>query len=162
MGTIGNLWVGTSYTIAGYGAGTSQKSTLFVKGTTASIVRVVGTGATWSNSQSIFEINNSGAVSIGTSQSMSDSKLFIQSNTASTTIGRNVMLDLYNHSDDGVANVLYELAFSAKGQQSAGDPYNNGHRFGVISGYVHQWNNEYSAGGLIFSTRTSTGSSLTE
>ena len=162
IGTIGNLWVGSSYTIAGYGAGTSQKSTLFVKGTTASIMRVVGTGATWSNSQSIFEINNSGAVSIGSSQSMSGSKLFIQSSTSSTAIGSNVMLDLYNSSNDGISNMLSELAFSAKGQPSASDPYNNGHRFGVISGYVNQWNNEYSAGGLIFSTRTSTGSSLTE
>ena len=162
IGTIGNLWVGSSYTIAGYGVGASQKSTLFVKGTTASIMRVVGTGATWSNSQSIFEINNSGAVSVGTSQSMSGSKLFIQSNTASTTLGSNVMLDLYNSSDDGVVNVLSELAFSAKGQPFAGDPYNNSHRFAVISGYVNQWNNEYSGGGLIFSTRASTGSSLTE
>jgi hypothetical protein len=67
MGTIGNLWIGSSYVFAGYGSPASQQSTLFVKGTTASIMKVVGTGATWSNSQSIFEINNSGVVSIGTS-----------------------------------------------------------------------------------------------
>lgn len=162
IGTIGNLWVGSSYTIAGYGAGTSQKSTLFVKGTTASIMRVVGTGATWSNSQSIFEINNSGAVSIGSSQSMGGSKLFIQSSTSSTAIGSNVMLDLYNSSNDGISNMLSELAFSAKGQPSASDPYNNGHRYALISGYVNQWNNEYSGGGLILSTRATTGDSLTE
>jgi hypothetical protein len=67
MGTIGNLWIGSNLNFAGYGVMPSQKSTLFVKGTTSSIMKVVGTGATWSNSQSIFEINNNGAVSIGTS-----------------------------------------------------------------------------------------------
>jgi len=41
-------------------------STLFVKGTTSSIMKVVGTGATWSNSNSIFEINNNGIITIGT------------------------------------------------------------------------------------------------
>lgn len=162
IGTIGSLFVGSSYIIAGYGSPASQKSTLFVKGTTASIMRVVGTGATWSNSQSIFEINNSGAVSIGSSQSMSGSKLFIQSSTSSTAIGSNVMLDLYNSSNDGISNMLSELAFSAKGQPSASDPYNNGHRYALISGYINQWNNEYSGGGLILSTRATTGDSLTE
>ena len=162
IGTIGNLFVGSVFTIAGYGSPASQKSTLFVKGTTASIMRVVGTGATWSNSESIFEINNSGVVSIGSSQSMSGSKLFIQSSTSSTTIGSNVMLDLYNSSDAGVSNMLSELGFSAKGQPFASNPYNNEHRFAIISGYVNQFNNVTSGGGLIFSTRASTGSSLTE
>lgn len=66
MGTIGNLWVGSNYTFAGYGIVPSQKSTLFVKGTTSSIMKVVGTGATWSNSEPIFGINDNGCVSIGT------------------------------------------------------------------------------------------------
>jgi hypothetical protein len=64
IGTIGNLWVGSNYIFAGYGSPASQRSTLFVKGTTASIMRVVGTGATWSNSESIFEITDNG-VGIG-------------------------------------------------------------------------------------------------
>ena len=41
------------------------KSTLFVKGTTSSIVKVVGIGATWSDSVSIFLVEDSGKVSIG-------------------------------------------------------------------------------------------------
>ena len=64
IGTIGNLWIGSNYVFAGYGVPVSQQSTLFVKGTTSSIMKVVGTGATSSNSDSIFEINDSGVVSI--------------------------------------------------------------------------------------------------
>ena len=66
IGTIGNLWIGSNYTFAGYNPfSPTQQSTLFVKGTTASIMKVVGTGATWSNSASIFEILDSGNVGIG-------------------------------------------------------------------------------------------------
>jgi hypothetical protein len=158
MGTIGNLWIGSSYTIAGYGSPVSQQSTLFVKGTTSSIMKVVGIGATWSNSQSIFEINNSGAVSIGSSQSMSGSKLFIQSNTASTTIGSNVMLDLYNGQSTAVPNQVSELAFSA--DPGTLDPYNKGHRYAIISGYAVNWNNVNTGGGIKFSTRADTVTSL--
>ena len=161
IGTIGNLFVGSSKNYAGYGFPSSEKSTLFVKGTTASIVKVVGIGATSSISTSIFEIKDSGVVTIGDSNSTS-TKLFVSSATSSTTLGSNVMLDLYNSSDDGVVNMLSELAFSAKGQPFAGDPYNNGHRYALLSGYVNQYNNIYSGGGLIFSTRESTASSLTE
>jgi len=158
IGTIGNLFVGSNFAIAGYG-GASQQSTLFVKGTTASIMRVVGIGATWSNSQSIFEINNSGAVSIGTSQSMSDSKLFIQSSTSSTTIGSNVMLDLYN-GDTGTFDSISEIAFSQNGQPGASQPYNVGHRYALITGYAITGNNSTSIGGIKFSTRATTGVSL--
>ena len=63
MGTIRDLFVGANIAFIGYGI--RQQSTLFVKGTTASIMRVVGTGATWSNSESIFEIIDNG-VGIGT------------------------------------------------------------------------------------------------
>jgi len=63
MGTIRDLFVGANIAFIGYGI--RQQSTLFVKGTTASIMRVVGTGATWSNSESIFEITDNG-VGIGT------------------------------------------------------------------------------------------------
>jgi hypothetical protein len=303
IGTIGNLWVGSNYTFAGYGVIPSQQSTLFVKGTTSSIMKVVGIGATWSNSQSIFEINNNGAVSIGTSgasaslhikgtssvsgnsllvennsntqllkvvnngqiilgdgvagpggaqgvfivgqgnanyglnssnpnlltfivgstdasfisgiqgaslnhgnvrsgiyftnnasdivfrtgyvdqygtqtaqlqermrigvsgnvninsaTAMSGSKLFIQSNTASTTIGSNVMLDLYNGQLSAPGSQVSEIAFSA---DSAGnDPYNTQHRYAVISGYATTWNNVTTGGGIKFSTRALTTTSL--
>jgi hypothetical protein len=160
MGTIGNLWIGSNNAFAGYNVfSASQQSTLFVKGTTASIMRVVGIGATWSNSQSIFEINNSGAVSIGTSQSMSDSKLFIQSSTSSTTIGSNVMLDLYN-GDNVIFDSISEIAFSQNGQPGAGSPYSVGHRYALITGYAITGNNAVSTGGIKFSTRALTGASL--
>ena len=103
-----------------------------------------------------------GYVNIGSTQSIAGTKLFIQSSTSSTTLGSNVMLDLYNSSDDGVVNVLSELAFSAKGQPFANDPYNINHRYALVSGYVNQFNNLTSGGGLIFSTRETTSSSLTE
>jgi hypothetical protein len=160
MGTIGNLWIGSNYTFAGFNPFVNtQQCTLFVKGTTASIMRVVGTGATWSNSQSIFEINNSGVVSIGTSLSMSDSKLFIQSSTSSTTIGSSVMLDLYN-GDTTTFDSLSEIAFSQNGQPGASQPYNVGHRYALISGYAITGNNSFSCGGIKFSTRATNGSSL--
>ena len=160
MGTIGNLFVGSTYQFAGYNVfSPSQRSTLFVKGTTASIMRVVGIGATWSNSQSIFEINNNGAVSIGTSQSMSGTELFIQSNTASTTIGSNVMLDLYNGQYTGTPGQVSELAFSADTTGGV-NAYNTQHRYAVISGYAVNWNNVTTGGGIKFSTRATTGSSL--
>jgi hypothetical protein len=307
MGTIGNLWIGSNLNFAGYGVIPSQKSTLFVKGTTSSIMKVVGTGATWSNSQSIFEINNNGAVSIGTTAgsaslhitgtssvsgnsllvenssntqllkvlnngqiilgdsnsaaapassvqgvfiigqgnanygpnssnpnlltfivgstdasfisgiqgasvnygnvrsgiyftnnasdivfragyfdeygtqtaqlqqrmrigvsgnvninsatAMSGSKLFIQSNTASTTIGSNVMLDLYNGQITAVPNQVSELAFSA--DTAAGvNSYNTQHRYAIISGYATTWNGIVTGGGIKFSTRSTTVSSL--
>lgn len=63
MGTISDLFVGANIAFIGYGI--RQQSTLFVKGTTSSIMKVVGTGATWSNSESIFEITDNG-VGIGT------------------------------------------------------------------------------------------------
>ena len=161
MGTIGNLFVGSNYTFAGYNVfSPSQQSTLFVKGTTASIMRVVGIGATWSNSQSIFEINNNGAVSIGTSLSMSGTELFIQSNTASTTIGSNVMLDLYNGQLTGTPGQVSELAFSADTSGGGGNAYNTQHRYAIISGYATTWNGIVTGGGIKFSTRATTGSSL--
>jgi hypothetical protein len=303
MGTIRDLFVGANIAFIGYGI--RQQSTLFVKGTTSSIMRVVGTGATWSNSQSIFEINNNGAVSIGTSgasaslhikgtssvilgnsllvennsntqllkvvnngqiilgdgvagpggaqgvfivgqgnanyglnssnpnlltfivgstdasfisgiqgaslnhgnvrsgiyftnnasdivfragyfneygtqtaqlqermrigvsgnvninsaTAMSGSKLFIQSSTSSTTIGSNVMLDLYN-GDNGTFDSISEIAFSQNGQPGAGSPYSVGHRYALITGYAITGNNAVSIGGIKFSTRATTGSSL--
>ena len=108
-----------------------------------------------------LSVSERGNVIIGSTQSI-NSKLFINSATSSTTIGSNVMLDLYNSSDDGVSNMLSELGFSAKGQPFSSDPYNSGHRFAIISGYVNQFNNLTSGGGLIFSTRETTSSSLTE
>jgi len=161
MGTIGNLFVGSTYQFAGYNVfSPSQRSTLFVKGTTASIMRVVGIGATWSNSQSIFEINNNGAVSIGTSLSMSGTELFIQSNTASTTIGSNVMLDLYNGQLTGTPGQVSELAFSADTSGGGVNAYNTQHRYAIISGYATTWNGIVTGGGIKFSTRATTSSSL--
>jgi hypothetical protein len=154
IGTIGRLFIGSTYNFPG------PVSTLFVKGTTTSIMRVVGTGATWSNSQSIFEINNNGAVSIGTSQSMSGTELFIQSNTASTTIGSNVMLDLYNGQLTGTPGQVSELAFSADTSGGGGYAYNTQHRYAIISGYATTWNSIVTGGGIKFSTRATTGSSL--
>lgn len=299
IGTIANLWIGCSNNFAGYGSPVSQQSTLFVKGTTASIMKVVGIGATWSNSEPIFGINDSGCVSIGTSNAtaslhikgtssvfgnnslliedssskqllkvvnngqiilgdastgpggvqgvfiigqgtanygpntsnpnlltfivgstdptfvsgiqgasvnhgnvrsgiyftnnasdivfrtgpttaplpeimrigvagnvninsataMSGSKLFIQSNTASTTIGSNVMLDLYNGQITAVPNQVSELAFSA--DTAAGvNSYNTQHRYAIISGYATTWNGIVTGGGIKFSTRATTSSSL--
>jgi hypothetical protein len=159
LGTIGNLWIGSNYIVAGYGLPASQQSTLFVKGTTSSIMKVVGTGATWSNSASIFEINNSGVVSIGSSQSISGSKLFIQSSGTSSTIGSNIMLDLYN-GDNNELGTLSEIAFSSQGQAFASSPYNVSHRYAVISGYANTWNNLVTGGGIKFSTRNGTPGSL--
>lgn len=60
----GNIRIGTSL----WSSQQSIPSTFFVKGTTASIIKVVGTGATFSGSKSIFEVNDTN-VTIGTSQS---------------------------------------------------------------------------------------------
>jgi hypothetical protein len=70
------------------------------------------------------------------------------------------MLDLYNGQLSAPGSQVSELAFST---DSAGsDPYNTQHRYAVISGYATTWNNVTTGGGLIFSTRQSTVSSLTE
>jgi len=317
MGTIGNLWIGSNYTFAGFSPFVNtQQSTLFVKGTTASIMKVVGTGATWSNSASIFLVEDSGKVSIGptfssafnarldinvgsfgfavhtngsyitsqsggryvfydgatgmydgnnsiifkaystgtafkfdpiystlplgysnvtqkimlqeytigasssnnqlrmielsptinktgtasgidrgiyikptltndlnkfrsievtdgevmfntlggyvnigSTQSIIGVKLFIQSSTSSTTIGSNVMLDLYN-GDTGTFDSISEISFSQNGQPGASQPYNVGHRYALITGYAITGNNSVSTGGIKFSTRATTGSSL--
>lgn len=105
-----------------------------------------------------FIVNENGSVIINSATAMSGSKLFIQSNTASTTIGSNVMLDLYNGQSTAVPNQVSELAFSA----DAGglDPYNTQHRYAIISGYALNWNNVVTGGGIKISTRAGTGSDL--
>jgi hypothetical protein len=100
-----------------------------------------------------------GYVNIGSTQSISGAKLFIQSSTSSTTIGSNVMLDLYN-GDNGIFDSISEIAFSQNGQPGASQPYNVGHRYALITGYAITGNNSVSTGGIKFSTRALTGASL--
>jgi hypothetical protein len=107
-----------------------------------------------------FVVNENGSVIINSATAMSGTKLFIQSNTASVTIGSNVMLDLYNGQQNPSGSQVSELAFSA---DAAGiDTYNTQHRYAVISGYATTWNNTTTGGGIKFSTRETTGSTLTE
>jgi len=98
IGTIGNLWIGSNYVFAGYGVPVSQQSTLFVKGTTSSIMKVVGTGATSSNSDSIFSIEDSGKVSIGSGNSSSTDRFVVSSlgGTVSLVVSENG--SIYNGS----------------------------------------------------------------
>jgi hypothetical protein len=109
--------------------------------------------------QERMRIGVSGNVNINSATAMSGSKLFIQSSTSSTTIGSNVMLDLYN-GDNGIFDSISEIAFSQNGQPGASQPYNVGHRYALITGYAITGNNSVSTGGIKFSTRALTGASL--
>jgi hypothetical protein len=109
--------------------------------------------------QQRMRIGVSGNVNINSTTAMSGSKLFIQSSTSSTTIGSNVMLDLYN-GDNGIFDSISEIAFSQNGQPGASQPYNVGHRYALITGYAITGNNSVSTGGIKFSTRALTGASL--
>jgi hypothetical protein len=109
--------------------------------------------------QERMRIGVSGNVNINSTTAMSGSKLFIQSSTSSTTIGSNVMLDLYN-GDNEIFDSISEIAFSQNGQPGASQPYNVGHRYALITGYAITGNNSVSTGGIKFSTRATTGSSL--
>jgi hypothetical protein len=72
----GDVYASSSVSIGT--ASNSQQNTLFIKGTTSSILKVVGTGATSSNSASIFLVEDSGKVSIGPTFS-SNARLVVDS-----------------------------------------------------------------------------------
>jgi hypothetical protein len=120
---------------------------------------VFRTGPTTATLPEIMRIGVEGNVNINSATAMSGSKLFIQSSTSSTTIGSNVMLDLYN-GDAGTFDSISEIAFSQNGQPGASQPYNVGHRYALITGYAITGNNSTSIGGIKFSTRATTGVGL--
>jgi hypothetical protein len=133
---------------------------------------VTGSGATgqvayWNGTNSQTGSNNlfwddaNARLGIGGAASNANSRLFVEINTTNTTTGADAVGIVINNNAGGFTKS--EIAFAARGELNAAFPYDIGHRYASISGFVRNfiWNNVLTAGGLEFNTREATGTSLT-
>lgn len=128
-------------------------------GTAGQVTYWSGTSAV-TGSSNLFWDNTNERLGIGTNAPTS--KLFVYSNTSSTTLGVNDAIIIHNNNPSITLGNLTSLYFSdAGGGSGTANGLNLLHRYAAISGYLNGWNSLSSSGGLDFSVKNSTAGSLT-
>ena len=128
-------------------------------GTSGQVAYWSGTN-TQTGSNNLFWDSANTRFSIGLNTPIS--RLFLSTDTSSTTNGDNNAFIIHNNNPSATANNLTELFFSDAGSQGGtANAINLLRRYAGISGFATTFNTLNTGGGLNFVTKATTGSSLT-